>query len=100
MGEKAYQAADAIGTLHVSHFVPFESAHFAFFTVSDGDFAKHIQDFADKNLVHFRYSLSARHWRAANPSRKNAKAFFSGHWTTTIRPSGFTAPIQALGSRH
>ena len=58
MGEKGHKASDAIGTLHVAHFVPFEKNHLGFFTIFDGDFAKYIQDFADKDLVHFRYALS------------------------------------------
>ena len=53
VGEKGQKASDAIGTLHLSHFVPFENNHLGFFTIFDGDFAKYIQDFADKNWLTF-----------------------------------------------
>ena len=67
-----------------------------FFTVYDGDFEKYIQDFADKTSFTCRCSLSNRRWRAANSSRKERpRRSFSGPRKTTIRPSGFTAPIQA-----
>ena len=34
--EKASQASDAIGTLHFSHWVPFENNYIGFFTIYDG----------------------------------------------------------------
>ena len=51
--EKGHAAADAIGTLHVCHFVPFENNRLGFFTVYDGPFEKYIQDFADKTSFTF-----------------------------------------------
>ena len=47
IGDKGHKAADSIGTLHFSHWVPFEHNHLGFFTIYDGDFEKYIQDFAD-----------------------------------------------------
>ena len=32
-GKKGHEGSDAIGTLHVAHFVPFEHNHIGFFTV-------------------------------------------------------------------
>ena len=64
VGEKGHKASDAIGTLHVAHFVPFEKNHLGFFTIFDGDFAKYIQDFADKTRLFstrsFHMSLARR----------------------------------------
>ena len=37
VGEKGHRASDAIGTLHLAHFVPFEKNHLAFFTIFNGD---------------------------------------------------------------
>ena len=37
VGEKGHEGSDAIGTLHVAHFVPFENNHLGFFTIFDGD---------------------------------------------------------------
>ena len=69
-GEKGHAASDAIGTLHFSHWVPFEDNHVGFFTIYDGDLDQYIQDFADKNLVRLRCALSTCRGRAATPSRK------------------------------
>ena len=38
VGEKGHKATDAIGTLHFSHWVPFENNYLGFFTIFDGDF--------------------------------------------------------------
>ena len=51
--DKAQKASDALGTLPLAHFVPFEDNHVGFFTVYDGDFEKYIQDFADKTAFTF-----------------------------------------------
>ena len=53
LGEKGHKASDAIGTLHVAHFVPFEDNHLGFFTVYDGSVEKYFQDFADKTSFTF-----------------------------------------------
>ena len=94
-GEKGHKASDSVGTLHFSHWVPFENNHMGFFTIYDGDFEKYIQDFADKTSFAFDALFPHIIGAPPTPVAKNAKAFISGHRKTTIRPSGFTAPIQA-----
>ena len=64
-GREGKQGSDAIGTLHVAHFVPFEKNHLGFFTIFDGDFAKYIQDFADKTR-----SFSTRSFHTALARRQ------------------------------
>ena len=95
VGDKGHKASDSIGTLHVAHFVPFEHNHVGFFTVYDGDFEPYIQDFADKNSfvfdALFPVLLAGRRPRWQRTPMRS----ISGHWTTTTRRSGFTAPIQA-----
>ena len=95
VGEKGHKASDAIGTLHFSHWVPFENNHMGFFTVFDGDWEEYIQDFATKprscSMRSFRMSLARRQPQSQRTPRRS----ISGYWTTTIRLSGFTAPIQA-----
>ena len=44
--------------------------HIGFFTIFDGDFAKYIQDFADKNSLVFDTVFPHVDWRAANPGGK------------------------------
>ena len=70
VGDKGKKASDAIGTLHVAHWVAFENNHLGFFTVFDGDMEKYFQDFADHRRLCFRCALSTRRWRAANARRK------------------------------
>ena len=53
MGDKGHKGSDAIGTLHLAHFVPFENNHLGFFTVYDGDVEKYFQDFAEKTSFTF-----------------------------------------------
>ena len=93
--DKATKASDSLGTLHVSHFVPFENNHVGFFTVYDGDFEKYIQDFAEKTSFTFN-TLFPNIVGAHQPqSKRTPRRSFSGRGKTTIRLSGFTAPIQA-----
>ena len=91
------KASDTVGTLHVAHFVPFENNHLGFFTIYDGSFEKYIQDFADKTSFVFDALFPNVVGAPPTPVAKNAQAFFSGQGKTTIRLSGFTAPIQASG---
>ena len=35
--DKGKEASDSLGTLHFSHWVPFEKSHLGFFTIFDGD---------------------------------------------------------------
>jgi hypothetical protein len=75
VGEKGHQGSDAIGTLHVAHFVPFEGNHLGFFTIFDGDFAKYIQDFAEKNSLIFDTLFPHIVGAPPTPVAKNAEAF-------------------------
>ena len=78
-----------------SHFVPFENNHVGFFTVYDGDFEKYIQDFADKTSFTFNALFPNIIGGAPTPWKRTSRRSFSGQRKTTIRLSGFTAPIQA-----
>ena len=95
VGEKGHEASDSIGTLHFSHWVPFEDNHIGFFTIFDGDFAKYIQDFADKTSFVFDALFPHVVGAPPTPVQRTPRRSISGHWRTTIRPSGSTAPIQA-----
>ena len=64
--EDAYEASDSLGTLHFSHWVPFEHNHLAFFTVYDGDFKKYIHDFAEKTATMFNALF--KHVQGAPPT--------------------------------
>jgi hypothetical protein len=75
IGEKGHKGSDAIGTLHVAHFVPFENNHLGFFTVFDGDFEKYIQDFAEKTSFTFDTLFPNIVGGAPTPVAKNAQAF-------------------------
>ena len=99
MGDKGDEASDAIGTLHVAHFVGFENNHLGFFTIFDGDFAKYIQDFADKNSLIFDTLFPHIVGAPPTPVAKNAQAFYQWALENNQPPSGSTAPIQASRSK-
>ena len=97
ISDDAYEASDSLGTLHFADWVPFEHNHIAFFTVYDGDFEKYIQDFAEKTAMLFDAVFPHVDGAPPTPSQRTPRRSISGLWTTTIRRSGFTAPIR--GSR-
>ena len=97
VGDKADKASDEIGTLHVAHFVPFENNHLGFFTVYDGDFAKYIQDLAEKDSYIFDTLFPPRRRRAANPVAKNAQAFYQWALENNYPPIGFYSAYPGLG---
>ena len=74
--DKAQKASDALGTLHLAHFVPFEDNHVGFFTVYDGDFEQYIQDFADKTSFTFNTLFPNVVGAPPTPVEKNAQAFY------------------------
>ena len=76
IGEKGHEEADAVGTLHVAHFVPFEKNHLGFFTVYDGSFEKYIQDFAEKTSMMFNTLFPHVEGAPPTPVEKNAQAFY------------------------
>ena len=75
--EKGHKANDVVGTLHFSHWVPFENNHLGFFTIFDGDFEKYIQDFADKTSFAFDTIFPHIVGAPPTPVAKNAQAFYS-----------------------
>ena len=95
--DKGKEASDSLGTLHFSHWVPFEDNHLGFFTIFDGDFEKYIQDFADKTSFVFDALFPHVDGAPPTPWQRTSRRSISGHWKTTIRPLGSTAHIQASG---
>jgi hypothetical protein len=89
VGEKGHKASDAIGTLHVAHFVPFENNHLGFFTVYDGSVEKYIQDFADKNSFVFNTLFPGVVGAPPTPVEKNAQAFLQWATENNYPPIGF-----------
>ena len=95
--EKATAASDAIGTLHVAHFVLFDDNHLGFFTVFDGDFEKYIQDFADKTSFTFDALFSSIVGGAPTPVAKNAHAFHEWALENNYPAIGFYSAYPGLG---
>ena len=89
VGEKGHRASDAIGTLHFSHWVPFENNVIGFFTIFDGDFAKYIQDFADKTSFVFDALFPHTIGAPPTPVAKNAQAFYQWALENNYPPIGF-----------
>ena len=96
VGEKGHKAADAIGTLHLAHFVPFENNHLGFFTVYDGDFEKYIQDFADKTSFTFDALFPHVVGAPPTPVAKNARAFIQWASENNYPPIGFYSAYPGL----
>ena len=65
--DDAYEASDSLGTLHFSHWVPFDHNHLGFFTIFDGDFDEVHPGLRRQDLVRVRRGLSPCRWRAAHP---------------------------------
>jgi hypothetical protein len=96
IGDKGRKASDSIGTLHVSHWVPFEHNHVGFFTVYDGDFEKYIQDFADKTSFVFNALFPRVVGGAPTPVEKNAHAFYQWALDNNYPPIGFYSAYPGL----
>ena len=96
MGEKGHKASDAIGTLHVAHFVPFENNHLGFFTVYDGSTEKYFQDFADKTAFTFDALFPNVVGGAPTPVAKNAKAFLQWGIENNYPAIGFYSAYPGL----
>ncbi len=95
------KALDSVGTVHFSHWVPFENNHLGFFTVYDGDFEKYVQDFADKSTVVFDTALSTCRWRAANVSSKERPGVLSVGIGKQLSADRVLQRLsRPLGSRH
>ena len=96
VGERGHKAADAIGTLHLCHFVPFENNRLGFFTVYDGDFEKYIQDFADKTSFTFDALFPTVVGAPPTPVAKNAQAFIQWASENNYPPIGFYSAYPGL----
>ena len=96
MGEKGHKASDSIGTLHFSHWVPFENNHIGFFTIFDGDFEKYIQDFADKTSFAFDAVFPHVVGAPPTPVAKNARAFYQWALENNYPPIGFYSAYPGL----
>lgn len=96
VGDKGHKAADSIGTLHFSHWVPFERNHIGFFTIFDGDFAKYIQDFADKTSFVFDALFPHVEGAPPTPVAKNAQAFYQWALANNYPPIGFYSAYPGL----
>jgi hypothetical protein len=96
IGEKGHNALTAVGTVHVSHFVPFENNHIGFFTIFDGSFEKYIQDFAEKTSFTFNTLFPSIIGGPPTPVEKNAQAFL--HWAAenNYPPIGFYCAYPGL----
>ena len=95
--EDAYEASDSLGTLHFSHWVPFEHNHLGFFTIYDGDFDKYIQDFAEKTSFVFDAVFPHVTGGPQTPVAKNAQAFHQWALENNYPPIGFYSAYPGLG---
>ena len=96
VGEKGHKGADAIGTLHVAHWVPFENNHLGFFTIFDGSMEKYIQDFAEKTSFTFDTLFPHVVGGPPTPVAKNAQAFLDWAIQNTYPPIGFYCAYPGL----
>lgn len=97
IGEKGHEASDAIGTLHFSHWVPFEKNHIGFFTIYDGAFDKYIQDFADQTSFVFDALFPRVEGAPPTPVAKNAQAFYEWAVENNYPAIGFYSAYPGLG---
>ncbi len=97
IGEKGHEASDSIGTLHFSHWVPFEKNHIGFFTIYDGSFEKYIQDFADQTSFVFDALFPRVEGSPPTPVAKNAQAFYEWALENNYPAIGFYSAYPGLG---
>ena len=97
ISDEAYEANDSVGTLHFSHWVLFPKNHLGFFTIYDGDFAKYIQDFADKTSFAFDAIFPHVDGGPPTPVAKNAQAFYQWALENNHPPIGFYSAYPGLG---
>ena len=97
LGEKGHKASDAIGTLHFSHWVPFEKNHLGFFTIFDGPFDKYIQDFAEYTSFVFDALFPRVEGAPPTPVAKNAQAFYEWALENNYPAIGFYSAYPGLG---
>jgi len=97
VGKKGKEASDSIGTLHFSHWVPFEDNHLGFFTIFDGSFEKYIQDFAEKTSFVFDALFPHVTGAPPTPVAKNAQAFYQWALENNHPAIGFYSAYPGLG---
>ena len=80
---------------------PFEKNHLGFFTIFDGDFAKYIQDFAEKTSFVFDAIFPQVVGGPPTPVAKNAQAFYQWALENNYPPIGFYSAYPGLSTpRH
>ena len=94
--ERGRDASDAIGTLHFSHWVPFDKDAIGFFTIFDGDFTKYIQDFTDRTSFVFDSVFPHVVGAPPTPIQKNAHAFYQWALDYNYPPIGFYSAYPGL----
>jgi len=96
IGEKGHMASDAIGTLHLAHFVPFENNHLGFFTIFDGSMEKYFQDFAEKTSFVFDALFPTVTGGPPTPVAKNAQEFLQWGVENNYPAIGFYSAYPGL----
>ena len=94
--DRGKDASDAIGTLHFSHWVPFDKDAVGFFTIFDGDFTKYIQDFTDRTSFVFDSVFPHVIGAPPTPIQKNANAFYQWALDYNYPPIGFYSAYPGL----
>ena len=94
--DRGKNASDAIGTLHFSHWVPFDKDAIGFFTIFCGDFPKYIQDFTDKTSFVFDSVFPHVVGAPPTPIQKNADAFYQWALDYNYPPIGFYSAYPGL----
>ena len=77
--------------------MPFEHNYIGFFTIFDGDFAKYIQDFAEKTSFVFDALFPHVDGAPPTPVSKNAQAFYEWALKNNYPPIGFYSAYPGLG---
>ncbi len=94
--DRGKHASDSIGTLHFSHWVPFDREAIGFFTIFCGDFEKYIQDFTDKTSFVFDSVFPHVVGVPPTPIQKNAEAFYQWALDYNYPPIGFYSAYPGL----
>ena len=99
VGKKGHDASDSIGTLHFFGWVAFEKNRLGFFTIFDGDFAKYIQDFAEKTSFAFDAIFPRVIGGPPTPVAKNAQAFYQWALDNNYPAIGFYSAYPGLATQ-
>ncbi len=96
VGKKGHEGLEAVGTVHFSHWVPYENNHLGFFTIYDGSFEKYVQDFAEETSVVFDTVFPHIDGAPPTPVAKNAEAFYQWALENNQPPIGFYSAYPGL----